>query len=97
MSMPLPTSCGGATAVLHELVTCQHSLCSGDLLSESNTDDTTMEPTKKRVSAINYFHSLAGHPPPSGDPFVQGVVQGIKNRLGDLGIPRQPISQADIR
>jgi hypothetical protein len=65
-------------------------------LSESSTDDKTMEPTKKRVGAVNYFHSLAGHPPPCGDPFVQRVVQGIKRRLGSLGIPQRPISLNDI-
>ena len=56
-----------------------------------------MEPTKKRVGAINHFHALAGHAPPGGDPFVQRVVRGIKSRLGSLGVPREPISQADIQ
>lgn len=66
-------------------------------LSESSNDDKTMEPTKKRVGAINHFHALAGHAPPGGDPFVQRVVRGIKSRLGSLGVPREPISQADIQ
>lgn len=55
-----------------------------------------MEPTKKKVSAINYFHTVAGFHPPCEHPFVQKVIQGIKNRLGSRGIPRAPISLAEI-
>ena len=65
-------------------------------LSSASDTNSTMEPTKKRVNAINYFHSIAGHPAPCQHPFVQHVIRGITNRLGCRNIPREPLSLTDL-
>jgi hypothetical protein len=65
-------------------------------LSDSAKANQTEEPTKKRVAAINLFHSLGGYSPPSEHPFVRNLVQGIRNRLGRVSRPRDPISLQQI-
>ena len=55
-----------------------------------------MEPTKKRVAAINFFQEVAGLDPPCKHAIVRRVVCGIKNRLGARGCPTEPISLSSI-
>ena len=65
-------------------------------LSSLSSDNKTVEPTRKRVCAINHYHSVAGFPPPCQHPFVQRIVRGIKGRLGSRGSPSEPITLQEI-
>ena len=65
-------------------------------LSSLSSDNKTVEPTRKRVCAINHYHSVAGFPPPCQHPFVQRIVRGIKRRLGSRGSPSEPITLQEI-
>ena len=73
---------------------CAYRIAS--FLAVSSTDDKTMEPTKKRVAAINFFQEIAGLDPPCKHAIVTRVVSGIKNRLGARGCPTEPISLSSI-